>query len=61
MAFVYNRANNVELPKALGFFSGRRLIPALAIITTTLFGILWAIIFPFNCLNYLFYIKTLIR
>ncbi|WP_322962654.1 PTS transporter subunit EIIC [Mycoplasmopsis cynos] len=46
IAFVYNRANNVELPKALGFFSGRRLIPALAIITTTLFGILWAIIFP---------------
>lgn len=46
VAYIYNRANGVDLPKVLGFFSGRRLIPALAIIAATLFGIVWAVIFP---------------
>ncbi|QGZ97579.1 PTS glucose transporter subunit IIABC [Mycoplasma sp. NEAQ87857] len=54
VAYVYNRAWNVELPKVLGFFSGRRLIPALAIITTIVFSILWALIFPW--IGYVIYI-----
>ncbi|WP_027120946.1 PTS transporter subunit EIIC [Mycoplasma leonicaptivi] len=46
IAYIYNYANNVSLPKVLGFFSGKRLIPALAIIVTVLFTIVWALIFP---------------
>ncbi|WP_322900411.1 PTS transporter subunit EIIC [Mycoplasmopsis felis] len=46
IAYVYNRTTNVELPKVLGFFSGKRLIPALSIIVTVLFTIFWAFIFP---------------
>ncbi|MGZ9755315.1 PTS transporter subunit EIIC [Mycoplasma sp. 246B] len=45
-AFVYNHSNNVALPKVLGFFSGKRLVPAVAIIASTLFTIVWAVIFP---------------
>ncbi|WP_036452595.1 PTS transporter subunit EIIC [Mycoplasma buteonis] len=54
IAWVYNRANSVELPKVLGFFSGRRLIPTLAIIATVLFTILWTIVFPW--IGYVIYI-----
>ncbi|TDV22701.1 PTS system glucose-specific IIC component/PTS system N-acetylglucosamine-specific IIC component [Mycoplasmopsis mustelae] len=46
VAWVYNRANNVSLPKVLGFFSGKRLIPALSIIVIIIFSIIWAAIFP---------------
>ncbi|MCU9933927.1 PTS transporter subunit EIIC [Mycoplasmopsis felis] len=47
IAYVYNRTTSVELPKVLGFFSGKRLIPALSIIVTVLFTIFWAF-FPLN-------------
>ncbi|AMD81218.1 PTS system, N-acetylglucosamine-specific, IICBA component [Mycoplasmopsis canis PG 14] len=46
VAWIYNKTNTVELPKVLGFFSGKRLIPALTIIAATVFSIGWAIIFP---------------
>ncbi|WP_240463411.1 PTS transporter subunit EIIC [Mycoplasma procyoni] len=46
VAWIYNRTSNVELPKVLGFFSGKRLIPALAIIFAAIFSIFYAIIFP---------------
>lgn len=46
VAFIYNRFNGIELPKVLGFFSGRRLIPVLGMISILFFGILWSIIFP---------------
>ncbi|WP_406614390.1 PTS transporter subunit EIIC [Mycoplasma corogypsi] len=56
VAWIYNRFNNTELPKVLGFFSGRRLIPALAIIAILTFSIFWAIIFPW--VGYLIYILS---
>lgn len=46
VAFIYNRFNNIELPKVLGFFSGRRLVPVLTILGMMVFGVLYAIIFP---------------
>ncbi|WP_025755348.1 PTS transporter subunit EIIC [Mycoplasmopsis cricetuli] len=46
VAFIYNHTNNVELPKILGFFSGKRLIPALAIVFSVIFSIVYSIIFP---------------
>lgn len=46
VAFIYNRFNDIELPKILGFFSGRRLIPVLVIISSLFFTLFWAIIFP---------------
>lgn len=46
VAFIYNRFNDIELPKILGFFSGRRLIPVLVIISSLFFTLLWAIVFP---------------
>jgi len=46
VAWVYNRFNDVELPKVLSFFGGRRLAVVLAIIVITGFGIFWAIVFP---------------
>ncbi|MGL4951705.1 MAG: PTS transporter subunit EIIC [Mycoplasma sp.] len=46
VAFIYNRFNGIELPKALGFFSGRRLIPILVVLAMLIFGLLWAVIFP---------------
>lgn len=46
VAFIYNRFNGIELPSVLGFFSGRRLIPVLAAMTTVFAGLLYAIIFP---------------
>ncbi|RXY96921.1 PTS fructose transporter subunit IIBC [Malacoplasma penetrans] len=46
VAWVYNRFNNVELPKVLGFFSGRRLLPVLIILGMMFYGIIYAVIFP---------------
>ncbi|QKT05227.1 PTS transporter subunit EIIC [Mycoplasma sp. OR1901] len=46
VAYVYNNTNSVKLPKVLGFFSGKRLAPALAIISGLVFSFVWAIIFP---------------
>lgn len=54
VAWIYNRANGVALPKVLGFFSGKRLVPALAIIVVSLFVFVWAIIFPW--IGYLIYL-----
>lgn len=46
VAFIYNRIHNVKLPKILGFFAGRRLVPAFSILVILLFTICWAIVFP---------------
>ncbi|WGI36712.1 PTS transporter subunit EIIC [Mesomycoplasma lagogenitalium] len=46
VAWIYNKTSNVELPKILGFFSGKRLIPALAIVFAFVFSVIYAIIFP---------------
>ncbi|MDE7075288.1 MAG: PTS transporter subunit EIIC [Malacoplasma sp.] len=46
VAWLYNRFSNVELPKVLGFFSGRRLLPVLTILGMILVGIIYALIFP---------------
>ncbi|MBD5446010.1 MAG: PTS transporter subunit EIIC [Mycoplasma sp.] len=46
VSWLYNRFNNIELPKVLGFFSGRRLLPVLTILGIILFGIVYAVIFP---------------
>lgn len=46
ISYLYNRFNGIELPKVLGFFSGRRLIPVVGILAVLVFAILWAIIFP---------------
>lgn len=46
VAAIYNRFNGVELPKVLGFFSGKRLIPVLSILGIMFFTIAYAIIFP---------------
>ncbi|UUD35488.1 PTS transporter subunit EIIC [Mycoplasmopsis caviae] len=56
VAAIYNHTNSVQLPKVLGFFSGRRLIPALAILTTLIWGIAYALIFPW--VGYLIYLVS---
>ncbi|MGL5630387.1 MAG: PTS transporter subunit EIIC, partial [Mycoplasmoidaceae bacterium] len=43
---LYNKFHGIELPSILGFFSGRRLIPVLALTSGLVFSILWALIFP---------------
>ena len=40
VAFVYNKFSGLEMPSILGFFSGRRLIPVLALIAGVVTGIL---------------------
>lgn len=46
VAFIYNKFNGIELPSVLGFFSGRRLVPVLAILGTAFLGLAYAMIFP---------------
>lgn len=46
VSVIYNHTRNSELPKVLGFFAGRRLVPVLAIFAVLIGGILWALIFP---------------
>lgn len=46
VAYIYNRFQGVQLPSVLGFFSGRRLVPVLAVMGIMTFGILYAIVFP---------------
>ncbi|MCR8613096.1 MAG: PTS transporter subunit EIIC [Mycoplasma sp.] len=46
VSFLYNRFNGIELPSILGFFSGRRLVPVLAFISSLILGLLYALIFP---------------
>jgi phosphotransferase system glucose/maltose/N-acetylglucosamine-specific IIC component len=46
VAYIYNKFSGLELPSILGFFSGRRLIPILAILSGLVIGIIYAIIFP---------------
>lgn len=55
-AVIYNYTHNVELPKVLGFFSGRRLVPVLTIFAILIGGILWAIIFPW--IGYIIYVTS---
>ena len=46
VSYLYNRFNGVELPSVLGFFSGRRLIPVLSMMSTIFLGLVLALIFP---------------
>ncbi|NQZ29120.1 MAG: PTS transporter subunit EIIC [Mycoplasmatales bacterium] len=46
VAYIYNKFNGIELPSILGFFSGRRLIPVLAILGGIIFGVIYAAVFP---------------
>ncbi len=46
IAGIYNKFHDVELPKVLSFFGGRRLIVVLAISSIMLFALVWAIVFP---------------
>ncbi len=57
VSVIYNNFQGIELPSVLGFFSGRRLIPVLALIIGVLFSIIWAILFPWIawCVYYLSY------
>lgn len=45
-AFIYNRFNGVEMPKILGFFSGRRLVPVLVIMSALVFSLFYALVWP---------------
>lgn len=45
-AFIYNRFNNIDMPQILGFFSGRRLVPVLVIGFSTIFTLIWALVWP---------------
>ncbi len=51
-AALYNRYKEIELPTALGFFSGRRFIPMIVTGATMVFGILAALILPW--ISYVF-------
>ncbi|ADE19541.1 PTS transporter subunit EIIC [Mycoplasma crocodyli] len=53
-AFIYNRIHSVDMPKLLAFFAGRRLVPAYTILAVMIFGVLWAIVFPW--IAYLIYL-----
>ncbi|MGZ9414069.1 PTS transporter subunit EIIC [Mycoplasma sp. 5370] len=46
VAWIYNKTNMVELPKVLGFFSGKRLIPSLAVVFAVIFSVVYSLIFP---------------
>lgn len=46
VAWLYNKFSEVELPKVLGFFSGRRLVPVIVIISLLVFCTLWSLIWP---------------
>ncbi len=45
-AFLYNRYKEVELPAALGFFSGRRFIPMITTFVIMIVGVVAALILP---------------
>lgn len=45
-AGLYNKYSDIKLPKALGFFSGRRFVPIAMLFTVVLFSFLMAIIWP---------------
>lgn len=45
-AVLYNRYSEVRLPAALGFFSGRRFVPMLAMVAAAVVGIMMAVIWP---------------
>ncbi|WEK83086.1 MAG: PTS transporter subunit EIIC [Mycoplasma sp.] len=53
-AYIYNKFTDVEIPKILGFFSGRRLIPSIVILTTGVWAVIYAVVFPW--VGYLFYL-----
>jgi N-acetylglucosamine PTS system EIICBA or EIICB component len=40
VAYLYNKFSDIELPKVLGFFSGRRLVPVIVIMSLLVFGVL---------------------
>jgi phosphotransferase system glucose/maltose/N-acetylglucosamine-specific IIC component len=41
-AYLYNRFKTIQLPKALGFFSGVRFIPIVSVCCAMLLGILFS-------------------
>ncbi|BDV03283.1 MAG: hypothetical protein HPPSJP_0040 [Candidatus Hepatoplasma scabrum] len=45
-AWLYNKYSDIKLPKALGFFSGRRFVPMAMLLVVVAFSFLMAIIWP---------------
>ncbi len=45
-AMLYNKYSEVRLPDALGFFSGRRFVPMIAVVSAAVVGMAGAIIWP---------------
>ncbi|UUD37039.1 PTS transporter subunit EIIC [Mycoplasmopsis equigenitalium] len=56
VSVIYNNSRSVELPKVLGFFSGRRLVPVLAIFSILILSFVWALVFPW--IAYVIYIVS---
>jgi PTS system N-acetylglucosamine-specific IIC component len=44
VAFLYNKTKNVQLPTALGFFSGVRFVPIVTILALAGLGMIFAMI-----------------
>lgn len=45
-AYVYNRFHAVQLPRVLGFFSGKRLVPILSVFLVVFIGLLLGYVWP---------------
>ncbi|AGY41752.1 putative PTS system, N-acetylglucosamine-specific II ABC component [Mesoplasma florum W37] len=45
-AFLYNKYKDIQLPQALSFFSGRRFVPMVALITVIPTALLFSLIWP---------------
>lgn len=45
-AVLYNKYNNIKLPKALGFFSGRRFVPIITSVAAFMFAVIGVTIWP---------------
>ncbi len=45
-AFLYNKFSDIQLPKALGFFSGRRFVPIVMLGTVVFVSFILAVIWP---------------
>ncbi len=45
-AYMYNKFNEFEMPKVLGFFSGTRFVPIITFLTVPLWGMFFVLIWP---------------
>ncbi|WP_027334285.1 PTS transporter subunit EIIC [Mycoplasma elephantis] len=56
VSVIYNNARDIELPKVLGFFSGKRLVPVITIFSILVLSIAWALVFPW--IAYIIYVLS---